>query len=196
MIRQRGDQIFPRIDLNLMQACNNFSLDIRIDKIFRKHKMFSKDIQLSITSDEPDERDRSIGDIIDLRQTKFGRGQDGGISSLLNDLERSLAFKATIPMVLVVEEFEVLGLESELTIAPKPLPSKESPVVGIIKALHDAITPRFSDRDEDDLDSQQQTEPEDNAKGARVTIAPTKTKFVVDLKEVGDSHGFPATNEA
>jgi hypothetical protein len=179
-----------------MQACNNFSSDICIDKVFRKHEMFSKDIQLSITSDEPDERDRPIGDIIDLWQTKFGRRQDGGISSLLNDLERSLAFKATIPMVLVVEEFEVLGLGSELTIAPKPLPSKESPVVGVIKALHDAIAPRFSDRDEDHLDSQQQTEPEDNAKGARVTIASTKTKFVVDLKKVGDSYGFPATNEA
>ncbi len=85
---------------------------------------------------------------------------------------------------------------SELAITPKPLSSKEPAVVGIIKALHDAIAPRFSDRDEDHLDSQQQTEPEDNAKGARVTIASTKTEFVVDLKKVGDSHGFPATNEA
>jgi hypothetical protein len=114
----------------------------------------------------------------------------------LKDLERSLAFKAAIPMALVVEEFKVLGLGSELTIAPKPLPSKEPSIVGIIEALHDAIAPRFSDRDEDYLDPQEQTESKDNAKGARIAIASPKTELIVDLKEVRDPHGPPATKKA
>jgi len=97
-------------------------------------------------------------------------------------------------MALVVEEFKVLGLGSELTIAPKPLPSEESLIVGIIEALHDSITPRFSYRDEDHFDPQKQTDSKDNAKGTRVTIASPETEFVVDLEEVGNSHGLPATD--
>ena len=68
-------------------------------------------------------------------------------------------------MVSIMEEFEVLRLRSEVTIAMKPLPSEESLIVGIIEALDDSITPRFSYRDEDYLDPQQETESEDNPKG-------------------------------
>lgn len=99
-------------------------------------------------------------------------------------------------MVSIVEELEVLGLGSEVTIAPKPLGSEESPVVGIIKVLHSSVTPRFSYRDEDHFDPQKQTEFEDNAKGTGVAIAPPKTELVVDLKEVGDSHGLPTVDQA
>ena len=137
-----------------MQTSNDFSSGISIDKGFRKFKMFSKDIQLLVTSDEPNERDGSFRNIIDLRQTKFWRRQDWNISSFLDDLEGGLAFKTAIPMVLIVEELKVLGLGSEMTIAPKPLPSEEPLIVGIIEALHDTIAPRFSYRDEDYLDPQ------------------------------------------
>jgi hypothetical protein len=99
-------------------------------------------------------------------------------------------------MVSIMEEFEVLGLGSEVTIATKPLPSEESLIIGIIEALHDSITPRFSYRDKDHLDPQKQTESEDDAKGTRVTIASSKAEFVVDLEKVGNSHGFPATDQA
>jgi hypothetical protein len=95
-----------------------------------------------------------------------------------------------------MEEFEVLGLGSEVTIATKPLPSEESLIVGIIETLHDSITPRFSYRDEDHFDPQKQTESEDDAKGTRVTIASPKAEFVVDLEKVGNSHGLPATDQA
>jgi hypothetical protein len=98
-------------------------------------------------------------------------------------------------MVLVVKELKVFGLRSELAITPKPLPSKESPIVGIIEALHNAITPRFSDRDKDHFDAQRKAESEDDTKGARVTIASTKTEFVVDLKEIGDTHHLPTTEQ-
>jgi len=61
-------------------------------------------------------------------------------------------------MVSIVEELKVLGLGSEVTIAAKPLGSEESPIIGVIKALHDSITPRFSYRDENHLDPQPQTD--------------------------------------
>jgi hypothetical protein len=99
-------------------------------------------------------------------------------------------------MVFVMEELKVLGLRSEVAIAPEPLGAKESPVIGIIEALDDSITPRFSYRNEDYLDPQQETESEDNPKGTRITIAPTKTELVVDLKKVGDSYGLPAADQA
>jgi hypothetical protein len=95
-----------------------------------------------------------------------------------------------------MEDLEVLGLGSEVAIAPKPLGPEESPIIGIIEALHNSITPRLSYRDKDHLDSQQQTEFENNAKGTRVTIASTKTELVVDLEKIGHSHGLPAVDQA
>ncbi len=94
-------------------------------------------------------------------------------------------------MMSIMEDLKVLGLGSEVTIAPKPLGSEESSVIGIIKALHSSITPRFSYRDEDHLDPQQQTDSEDNAKGTGITIAPSEAELVVELEKVGDSHGPP-----
>jgi len=99
-------------------------------------------------------------------------------------------------MVFVMEEFKVLGLGSEVAVAPKPLGSKESPIIGIIETLHSSITPGFPYRDEDYFDPQQQADSEDNAKGARVTVAPSKTEFVVDLKKVGKADGLPAADQS
>jgi hypothetical protein len=178
-----------------MQTCNNFGSNIGTNKVFGKLEMFSKDIQLPIISNEANERDSSIRNVIERWQAKFRRRENRGIASLVNNLERSLAFKIAIPMVLVMKELKVLGLGSELTITPKPLPSKEPSVVGIIEALHSSITPRFPYGDENDLDPQRKAEPEDDAKGTRVAVASTKTELVVDLKEVWDSHGSPTTHQ-
>jgi hypothetical protein len=99
-------------------------------------------------------------------------------------------------MMPVMEELKILGLGSEMPIAAKPLGPEESPVIGVIKALHNSITPRFSYRDEDHLDPQKQTEPEDNAKGTGITIASAKTELIVDLKKVGHAHGLPTADQA
>lgn len=99
-------------------------------------------------------------------------------------------------MVSIVEELKVLGLGSEVTIAPKPLGSEKSPVIGIIKALHNSITPRFSYRNENYFYSQPQTEFEDDAKGTGVTIAPSEAEFVVDLEKVGHAHSLPTVDQA
>ena len=179
-----------------MQTRDNFGSNIGVNEVFGKLEMFSKDVQLPITSDETDERDGSVRDVIDLWEAKFRRRQNWGIPSLLNDLERSLAFKIAIPMVLVMKEFKVLGLGSELAITPKPLSSKEPAVVGIIKALHSHIPPRLPYGDENNLDSQRKAESENNAEGTRVAVASTKAELVVDLKEVWDSHGSPTTHQS
>ena len=98
-------------------------------------------------------------------------------------------------MISIVEELKVLGLRPEMSVTPKPLGPKESSVIGIIKAFHNSITPRFSYRDKDHLDPQKQTESEDDAKGTRVTVASPKTEFVVDLEKVWDPHGLPAAQK-
>jgi hypothetical protein len=179
-----------------MQTRNNFGSNVGVNKAFGKLKMFSKYIQLTITSDETDERDGPIRNIIDRWQTKFRRRQNWRIPSLLDDLERSFAFKIAISMVLVMKELKVLGLGSELAITPKPLSPKEPAVVSIIKALHSPITPRLPYGDEHNLDPQRKAEPEDDTKGTRVAVASTKTELVVDLKEIWDSHGSPTTNQS
>lgn len=99
-------------------------------------------------------------------------------------------------MIPIVEELKVLGLRLELSVTPKPLGSEESSIIGIIEALHNSITPRFSFRDEDNFDPHQQTEPEDDAKGSGVTIASPKAKLVVDLEKVWDPNGLPAADQA
>ena len=99
-------------------------------------------------------------------------------------------------MISIVEELKVLGLGSEVTITTKPLDSEESSVIGIIKALHDSITPRFSYWDEDQFDPQPQTEFENNTKRTGVTIAPSETEFVVDLEKIGHAHSLPTTDQA
>ena len=99
-------------------------------------------------------------------------------------------------MVSIVEDLKVLGLRSEVAIAPKPLGSEESSIIGIIEALYDSITPGFSYGDKDHFYPQQKTNSEDNAEGTGVTIAPPKTELVVDLKKVGHTHGLPTADQA
>ena len=54
-----------------MQISDDFSLDIGIDEGFRKFKMFSKDIQFLVTADEADKGDRSVWNVIEIRQGEF-----------------------------------------------------------------------------------------------------------------------------
>ena len=93
-------------------------------------------------------------------------------------------------------ELEIPGLGSEVTVTPKPLDSKETLVIGVIKAFDRSITPRFSNRNEDGLDPQSETKSENNAKGAREAIAPAETQFVVELEKIGHPHGLPASDQA
>jgi hypothetical protein len=125
------------------------------------------------------------------------RGRENGNKLFLLDLlERSLSLKAAIAVVFIMEEFKVLRLGAEIPIIPEPLGSKETAVIGVIEALHGTIPPGFSDGDKDDFDRQGKTEAKDDAERTGMPIAAPKAKFVVELKEVGDAHGFPAADQA
>lgn len=69
-----------------MQTSNNFSSDISIDESLRKLKMFSEDIELSVTSDKANERDRSIRNVVNVRQCELRRGKDWNETILLDQL--------------------------------------------------------------------------------------------------------------
>jgi len=60
--------------------------------------------------------------------------------------------EATIAVVLIVKELEVLRLGSVLAIAPEPLGAKKPAVVSVIEAFHSSIAPRFSDGNENHFD--------------------------------------------
>jgi hypothetical protein len=105
----------------------------------------------------------------------------------MNDLERCLPLEEAVSMMHVVIEFEIPGLGSEVAVTPKPLDSKETAVIGIIKAFDRSITPRFSNRNKDGFYPQRETEPEDDSKGPRITVAPAKSQLVVELEKVGHS---------
>ena len=69
-----------------MQTSNDFSSDISIDKALRELKMLSKDIKFSITSDKTDERDRSVWNVVNVRQFELGRWQDWNEAIFLDQL--------------------------------------------------------------------------------------------------------------
>lgn len=95
-----------------------------------------------------------------------------------------------------MEEFKVLRLGTEIPITAEPLGSKEAAVIGVIEALHGTVPPGFSDGDKDGFDAEGKTEAKDDAERTGMPIAAPKAEFVVELKEVGDAHGFPATDQA
>jgi hypothetical protein len=157
--------------------------------------MFSPDIQLAVTANESDDRDGPIRDIRDFWKREFRGSQKGFKTSLLKELRRSCALEVAIAMVSVVENLEVFGLSSELCITSKKLPTEESPVIGIIEALHHAISPGLSNRNKNDLDPHQEAKPQDNPQGSGMPMAAMKTQFVVELKEIRYAHGLPTTNQ-
>jgi hypothetical protein len=114
---------------------------------------------------------------------------------LSDDLKRCLSLEVAVAVIRVMMELEIPGLGSEVTVTPKPLDSKETPVIGVIKAFDRSITPRFSNRDEDGLDSQRETESENNSKRPRVTVAPAESQFVVELEKVGHSQSLPTSDQ-
>ena len=71
MVGENFNQVVPRVELDLVEVRDDFSLDIRVDKGFGNLEMFSEDIQFPVTADETDDRDRPFGDVIKLRDGEF-----------------------------------------------------------------------------------------------------------------------------
>ncbi len=98
-------------------------------------------------------------------------------------------------MMRVMMEHEIPRLGSEVTVTPKPLDSKETAVIGVIKAFDRSITPGFSNRDKDGFDPQRETESENDSKRSRVTVAPAESQLVVELEKVGQPQSLPASDQ-
>ena len=81
-----GDQIVAKVNLKLMQAGNDFSSNISIDKGLRELKMLSENIQLSITSDKANKRDGSLWDIGNLWQGELWLWENREVTLLLDEL--------------------------------------------------------------------------------------------------------------
>lgn len=69
-----------------MEARDDFRLDVRVDKGFGNHKMFSEDIQFSVTANETDDRNRSFGDVIKFGRSELSGKQGGGEAFLVDEL--------------------------------------------------------------------------------------------------------------
>jgi predicted nucleotidyltransferase component of viral defense system len=69
-----------------MKTGNNFSSHITVDKVLRKLKRFSEDVELSITADKTDERDRSVRNGVNTWQSELWVGEDRGIALLVDEL--------------------------------------------------------------------------------------------------------------
>lgn len=70
----------------------------------------------------------------------------------MDDLQGRFPLEATVPVVLIGKELEVLRLGSEVTIAPEPLGAIKSACVRVIESFHRSIAPRFSDGNENHFD--------------------------------------------
>jgi hypothetical protein len=114
---------------------------------------------------------------------------------LLNNLKRYLPFEVAVPVMRVMMELKIPGLGSEMTVTPKPLNSKETLVIGFIKAFDRSITPGFSNWNEDSFDPQRETDSENDSKRPRVTVAPAESQFVVELEKVGHSQSLPTSDQ-
>lgn len=182
--------------MDLMQGSDNSGPNIGVNEIPWDFKMLSEDVHDSVTSNESNKGDVSIRNSRDLGKFKPGRQYCRLKLLLSDDLKRCLSLEVAVAVIRVMIELEIPGLGSEVTVTPKPLDSKETLVIGVIKAFDRSITPRFSSRNEDGLDPQRETKSENNPKGARVAIAPAESQLVVELEKVGHPHGLPASDQS
>jgi hypothetical protein len=196
LVREDGDEILRQVNLYLVKSGNDLGPNVGIDQAFGEGETFPEDIEFAVTSNEPDDRDDTVWMRVNLWQGEPRRRKDGGVPLHLNNLQGSFPFEAAVTVVAVVKKGEVAGLGFEVLIIPEPLSPEEFSLVGVIEVLHSAIAPGFSERDEDNLDPEGETEFQDNPERARIAVASTKTELVVDLEKVGHSHGSPASQQA
>lgn len=170
-------------------------LDVRVDEIRGYLELFTEDVKLAVTSYEPDEHDLPVRDVVESRRFSVGCQGYGPILSLLDKLHGRSAFQAAIPVMLVVEPLEVLALSFEHCIAWEPLSPKELTIVCVIEVFNHRIPPRLAEGDEHGGHLIEQAESGDQTDGARISIAPPETEFVIKLEKVRQSHDLPASEK-
>ena len=69
-----------------MKTGDDFSPNIRINKLFRNLKVFSKDIKIPIASYEADKRDGAIGNVINFGQCELCRWDNRSVRLFMDKL--------------------------------------------------------------------------------------------------------------
>ena len=76
------------------------------------------------------------------------------------------------------------------------MPTKEALIVGVVESLYNAVAPRFSNRDEDRMNTVTQAEPYDHPHGSGIPVAAPEVQRVVHLQVIRDAHGLPTAQKA
>ena len=95
-------KIITQINLKLMQTRDDFSRNISVDEFFRKIEVLSKDIEFTITSNETNEGDTSVWDMVNFGLFEHRRRKDVRIPLILKKLKVCFAFKAAVAMTHLV----------------------------------------------------------------------------------------------
>ena len=196
LIGEGLDEVIPMVDLQGMLARRDDGLHIGIDEVLGHEELFPENMQGLIAADEAYEQDPAIRDDGDGRNLRVGPQHQGREVMLLDDLVGGLALEAAVSVVPVVKALEVLRLPFQHRVAREKLPPEELPVIGVVEVLHDPVSPRLADGDEDRGDAVVEAHTQDDAQRPRVAVTPPEAQFVIELQECRDTHGLPAPHEA
>ncbi len=101
-----------------------------------------------------------------------------------------------IAMMLVVESLKGARFLAQMGRAGKSLSTKEALVVGVIEPFDDAITPRFSFGDKDDLDTSVEAEANHQAEAARVSVGASEGELVINLQKPRHTKALPLSKKS
>jgi len=71
----------------------------------------------------------------------------------------------------------------------------ETFIVGVVESLYNAVAPRFSNRDEDRMNTVAQAKPDNYPHGPGISVAAPEVQGVVQLQVIRDAHGFPTAQK-
>ena len=120
-------------------------------------EFFTENIKLPVTANESNNDDVAIRDIIQLRHPGVWPQRHRLIFNPLNKLIGRFSPKATITMMLIVEPLKIFALPLQIRITLKPLSAKKLFVISIVKVFYDTITPWFTNRDKNGLNTKIET---------------------------------------
>lgn len=96
----------------------------------------------------------------------------------------------------VVKGLEIFTLSFQLSVTIEPLATEEFAIVSVIKALDYSIAPGLGYRDENRLDSEMQTHPDNQTRRTRIAIAAAETQLIVKEQKIRKADSLPAAQQA
>ena len=143
------DEIITKVKLKPLDTCHNHCFHVGINQLFGSHKLFTEDIELAVTANEPDEDDVPIRDVVNLRQPSMRSRLHRLVVRLLKHLHRGSSLEAAVPVTSVMKLLKTPALPLEGFVVLKPLSAKKLAIVGIVEAFNGPVSPGFPDGDED-----------------------------------------------